>query len=139
MAETAYTNYARQAIARSGSGFSRTNNIVTNVAQLTFPKAGATGSAGNITKVAIYTALTNGTKIHEYTLGTAFPVTANTTQPIIEAGQLSITGGSDTRTDTHIQEILDLVYLNQAFANIGDANGLQPSATAGSLYVGLEE
>jgi hypothetical protein len=30
-----------------------------------------------------------------------------------------------------------LVFNNTAFAGLGDAGGLQPSATAGSLYVGL--
>ncbi len=30
-----------------------------------------------------------------------------------------------------------LVFNNTAFALVGDASGLQPSATAGSLYVGL--
>ena len=34
-------------------------------------------------------------------------------------------------------EILDLIFNNAAIANIGDAGGLQPSATAGSLYVSL--
>lgn len=33
--------------------------------------------------------------------------------------------------------ILDLVFKNSAYANVGDASGLQPSATAGSLYVSL--
>lgn len=33
--------------------------------------------------------------------------------------------------------ILLLVFNNTAFAGIGDASGLQPSATAGSLYVSL--
>ena len=139
MAETAYTNYARQAIARSAAGFSRTNNVVTNVNQITFPKAGATGSAANITKVAIYSALTGGTKLHEQTLTNPFTVNANVTQPVIEAGEITITGGGDTRTDTHIQEILDLLYKNEAFAGIGDAGGLLPSVTAGSLYIALIE
>lgn len=34
-------------------------------------------------------------------------------------------------------EILELIFNNSAIANIGDAGGLQPSATAGSLYVSL--
>lgn len=34
-------------------------------------------------------------------------------------------------------EVLDLIFNNAAIANIGDAGGLQPSATAGSLYVSL--
>ena len=34
-------------------------------------------------------------------------------------------------------EILDLIFNNAAIADIGDAGGLQPSATAGSLYISL--
>ena len=34
-------------------------------------------------------------------------------------------------------ESLELIFNNSAVANIGDAGGLQPSATAGSLYVSL--
>jgi hypothetical protein len=34
-------------------------------------------------------------------------------------------------------KILELIYNNTAFAAIGDANGLQPSASAGNLYVSL--
>lgn len=33
--------------------------------------------------------------------------------------------------------LLNLIFKNLAIANIGDANGLQPSATAGVLYIGL--
>ena len=33
--------------------------------------------------------------------------------------------------------LLDLIFLNTDWANIGDAGGLQNSATAGSLYVSL--
>lgn len=40
-------------------------------------------------------------------------------------------------TDAFENGILDLVFNNNAFADIGDASGLQPSATAGSLYVSL--
>lgn len=39
--------------------------------------------------------------------------------------------------DTMENSILKLILQNTAFANIGDASGLQPSATAGSLYVSL--
>ena len=34
-------------------------------------------------------------------------------------------------------DLLELIFNNVAIANIGDASGLQPSATAGSLYVSL--
>lgn len=35
------------------------------------------------------------------------------------------------------QALLDLVFLNTNFANIGDATGLRGSSTAGSLYIAL--
>jgi len=35
------------------------------------------------------------------------------------------------------EELLDLIFLNLALAAIGDAAGLQPSAAAGSLHLGL--
>lgn len=34
-------------------------------------------------------------------------------------------------------DLLELLFLNTALPNIGDASGLQPSATAGSWYVSL--
>jgi hypothetical protein len=42
-----------------------------------------------------------------------------------------------SKGNTFEGEFLDHVYLNSAIALIGDASGLQPSATAGSLYVAL--
>jgi len=35
------------------------------------------------------------------------------------------------------QNLLELLFQNAAWPNFGDASGLQPSATAGSLYVAL--
>lgn len=34
--------------------------------------------------------------------------------------------------------LLDLIFTNVAVANVGDASGLQPSATAGSFYASLQ-
>jgi hypothetical protein len=34
-------------------------------------------------------------------------------------------------------ELLDLLFANSAVADVGDASGLQPSATAGSFYIAL--
>lgn len=42
-----------------------------------------------------------------------------------------------TRTNYFIQKLLDLVYLNLPFANIGDAAGLPASAANGNLYAAL--
>lgn len=41
------------------------------------------------------------------------------------------------KTTTWAEGLLDLVFNNIAFTGLGDAGGLLPSATAGSLYVSL--
>ena len=42
-----------------------------------------------------------------------------------------------SKGNTFENDLLLLVFNNTAAALIGDASGLQPSATAGSLYVSL--
>lgn len=42
-----------------------------------------------------------------------------------------------SKTNGFETSLLQLIFNNSAIANIGDASGLQPSATAGSLYVAL--
>lgn len=42
-----------------------------------------------------------------------------------------------SKSDAFETDLLKLVFNNVAIANIGDASGLQPSATAGNLYVAL--
>jgi hypothetical protein len=40
-------------------------------------------------------------------------------------------------TNTFEDALLGLLFENSAVANVGDASGLQPSATAGSFYISL--
>ena len=87
--EADYGSYVRIAIPRTGSGFSRTNNIMTNVAQINFIKA--VSGSNVVTKVAIYDRVTAGVQLHIQTLANPITVTTNV-QPIIEAGALTITG-----------------------------------------------
>lgn len=42
-----------------------------------------------------------------------------------------------SKSNTWETALLNHVFTNAAVANIGDASGLQPSATAGSLYIAL--
>src|SRR5215212_7931193 len=42
--ESAYTNYARVAVARSAAGFTVAGNSISNAALVTFPACGVTGS-----------------------------------------------------------------------------------------------
>lgn len=58
--ETSYTNYARVAVARSGAGFTVTNDTVTNAAAVAFATCGASGAT--VTHFGIGTA-SSGTGI----------------------------------------------------------------------------
>lgn len=60
--EISYTNYARQAVARSSGGFTVAGASVTPVAAITFP-ASAGGTGGTVTNFAIGTALTGTGKV----------------------------------------------------------------------------
>jgi len=42
-----------------------------------------------------------------------------------------------SKSNTHKNEYLKLLFQNTAMANVGDASGLQPSAADGNLYVAL--
>ena len=59
--ECAYTSYARVAVARSGAGFTVTNNSVSPAADVTFPAA--TGGTETATHFAIGTATSGAGKL----------------------------------------------------------------------------
>ncbi len=42
-----------------------------------------------------------------------------------------------SKSNSFETSLLNHIFKNLAIANIGDASGVQPSATAGSLYIGL--
>lgn len=58
--ETAYTGYARQAVARSGAGFTVTGNSVSPAANVDFPECTAS-PGGAITHFGITTAVSGAT------------------------------------------------------------------------------
>lgn len=59
--ETAYTNYARQAVARSGAGWTVSGNQVSNAAAISFPQGGLTGAT--LTHFGVGTALSGAGKL----------------------------------------------------------------------------
>lgn len=59
--ETSYTSYARVAVARSGSGWTVTNNSVSPAATIGFPAC--TGSTATITHFAVGTASSGAGKL----------------------------------------------------------------------------
>ena len=84
--ETSYTNYARVAVARSGSGFTVSADTVTNAADISFPACGATGAT--ITHVGIGTAASGTGDLIAYS--TASLAVSSGITPIIAAGDLDI-------------------------------------------------
>lgn len=87
--ETAYTNYARIAIARTVGGWTVTTNSVTNVALAQFAQCGVTGAT--ITHVAIGTGASGaGTVLYAGALNSSLAV-ANGIQPQFAASALTAT------------------------------------------------
>lgn len=86
--EANYTGYARKAVPRSGSGWSRTNEVISNAALITFDIC--TGGSSTVTHFGIYTASTAGTLIMSGALGGSLAVSTNIT-PEFAIGALDIT------------------------------------------------
>ena len=106
-----------------------------NAALATFPKA--TGAGTTLTHFGIGTAASgDGKLLYSDALANAIPITANVTQPVFAPGALTIAITGDV-TDLLTELWLKHLLQNAAIADVGDASGLQPSATAGSLYISL--
>lgn len=86
--ETAYTNYARVAVARSGSGWSRSGSTTSNVAAITFPTGGVTGAT--VTHFGVGTASSGaGVLLYKGSLTSSLVVGSGVT-PEFAAGDLDI-------------------------------------------------
>lgn len=87
--ETAYTNYARVAVARSGAGWTVSGNGVSNAAAVTFPACGTTGAT--LTHFGIGTDSSGaGTLLFSGALTASLAVSSGIT-PSFAIGQLSVT------------------------------------------------
>lgn len=88
--ETAYTNYARQPVARTSGGWSvPSGGATSNVAAIEFPQCGVTGST--ITHASTGKDLSGaGIYWHSGALNSAIAV-ANNIQPRFSAGAMTIT------------------------------------------------
>jgi len=84
--ESAYTNYARVAVARSGAGWTVSTNTVTNAGAVTFPACGVTGST--ITHFGVGTA-SSGAGVLLFS-GTCSLVVSSGVTPAFAIGQLSV-------------------------------------------------
>lgn len=87
--ETTYTDYARVAVARSGSGWTVTNNSVVNAATITFPECGTTGAT--LTHFGVGTSSSGAGKLLYSNALTANRTIATGTAPYFAAGSLAVT------------------------------------------------
>lgn len=88
--ETAYTNYARQAVARTTSGWvAPTGGATENDALIQFPQCGVTGAT--LTHVATGTAGSGAGHVWHYGALNSPLAVANGIQPQFAAGALTIT------------------------------------------------
>lgn len=88
--ETAYTNYARIAVARTTGGWSAPSGGATsNVAAVEFPQCGASGAT--ITDAHTGTSLSGGGEIFHYGTLNASIAVSNQVQPRFAAGAVTIT------------------------------------------------
>lgn len=128
--------YARIAVARSGAGFTVTSNAASLASIATFA-AMASGAGGTVTHFGIGTD-SSGTGNLIF-LGTVTPniaVVAGVT-PKLDTGTTITQAASDGMTTAAANAFLLLLLNNTDWSAVGDASGLQNSATAGSLYLSL--
>jgi hypothetical protein len=87
--ETAYTNYARVAVARSGVGWTVTGNAVANAALVQFAQCGVTGAT--LTHFAVGTDSSGAGKLLYSGALTSSLAVSSGIQPQFAAGDLDIT------------------------------------------------
>ncbi len=87
--ETAYTNYARVAVARTSGGWTVSGNTVSNTAAVTFPACGVTGAT--ITHFGIGTGASGTGYLMMSGALTASLAVSNGVTPEFAIGQLSAT------------------------------------------------
>ena len=87
--ETTYTSYARQSVARSGAGWTVTDDTVDNAALITFPSG--TGGSGTVTDFGIGDEVSGATVLHFYGALDSSLVVGSGVQPEFAIGALNIT------------------------------------------------
>lgn len=87
--ETAYTNYARQAVARSTGWDAASGGATANAATISFPQCGVTGAT--LTHVSTGVAVSGATAVWHYGALNSSLAVANGITPQFAAGALTVT------------------------------------------------
>lgn len=128
--------YARQAIARSTSGWDVSGNAATLHAVASFP-AMASGAGGTVTHFGVGRASSGtGELLFFGTVSPNISVVAGVTPKLDTTTGVS-QATSDGMANTAATDLLKLLFQNTTWANVGDATGVVGSGTAGSLYLSL--
>lgn len=86
--ETSYTSYARVAVARSGSGWTITNNSVSPAADVVFPQC--TGGTATITHFGIGTAASStGVLLYKGTISPSISVSSGVTPTLLASSTVT--------------------------------------------------
>lgn len=88
--ETAYTNYARQAVARSVAGWTVSTNTVSNAALIQFPTCGVTGATITHFGVGCSSGTGAGKLLYSGQLSSPLAVSSGI-QPQFAIGELDVT------------------------------------------------
>lgn len=129
-------SYARQAVARSAAGFTISGNNATLTSLVTFP-AMASGAGGTVTHFGVGLESSGATRLVFFGTVTPNISVVNGVTPKLDTGTVVAQASSDGMANTAATEFLTLFFNNTDWANVGDAGGLQNSASAGSLYLSL--
>lgn len=87
--EADYTDYARQAVARTSGGWTVTANGVANAAEVQWPVAGSSGTT--LTHWTLGTSSSGAGKLIAYgALNASIPITNGVTHPTAAAGAINI-------------------------------------------------
>ena len=129
--------YARVAVARSGAGWTVSSNTATLAAIATFP-AMAGGAGGTVTHFGVgYEALAGANGLAFFGAVSPNIVVSAGVTPKLDTSTVITQAASDAMTTAAANAFLLLFFNNTDWAVVGDAAGIQNSATAGSLYLSL--
>lgn len=123
-------------MARSGAGFTVSGNNATLAATASFP-AMAGGAGGTVTHFGVGVAVSGASQLLFF--GTVTPnlsVVAGVT-PKLDTGTAVTQASSDGMANAAATALLELIFNNTTWADVGDATGIVGSTVAGSLYLSL--
>ena len=127
--------YARQAVARSSAGWTVAGNNANLTAVVNFP-AVSTG-VGVATFFGVGRAASGAGELLFF--GAIVPTIAIApgVTPQLGTGTQISQAAADGMANTAATDLLNLIFNNANWANVGDATGIRGSSTAGSLYLSL--